>query len=71
VDVGNGLEAIFGFNRLKDFHAGIKSGASLASDGCAVGFIEGALEEYVQLRMLLLKRCQCIGNGATSIKAFE
>lgn len=71
VDVSNGPETIFGFNGSKDLHAGIEPGAPLATDGCAVGFIERALEEYVQLRVLLLERCQRIGDGAASIEAFK
>ena len=71
VDVGNGLETIFGFNGLKDLHASIESSTPVTSDGCAVGFIERAFEEYVQLWVLLLERCQCIGDGAASIEAFK
>jgi hypothetical protein len=56
---------------LKDLHAGIEPGAPVASDGCAVGFIKRAFEEYVQLWVLLLERCQCIGDGAASIEAFK
>ena len=55
VDVSNGLETIFGFNGLKDLHASIEPGAPVASDGCAVGFIKRAFEEYVQLWVLLLE----------------
>jgi len=29
------------------------------------------LKEYVQLWVLLLERCQCIGDGAASIEAFK
>jgi hypothetical protein len=71
VDVSNGLETIFGFNGLKDLHASIEPGSPVAIDGCAVGFIERAFKEYVQLRVLLLERCQCIGDGAASIEAFK
>ena len=71
VDVSNGLETILCFNALKDLHAGINPSAPVTSDGCAVGFIKRALKEYVQLWVLLLERCQCIGDGATSIEAFK
>ena len=67
----NGFETIFGFYGLKDLHASIEPGASVASDGCAVGFIKRAFEEYVQLWVLLLERCQCIGDGTASIEAFK
>jgi hypothetical protein len=71
VDVSNGLETILCFNSLKDFHAGIEPSAPITSDGCAVGFIERALKEYVQLRVLRLERCQCIGDGAAYIETFK
>ena len=71
VDVSNGLETLLCFNGLKNLHAGIESGAPVTGDGCAVGFVERAFKEYVQFWVLLLEKCKCVGDGATSIEALK
>ncbi len=71
VNVGDGFKSVFCFDSLEDFEAGVEPRATVATDRGAVGLIEGAFEEYVQLWVLLLKGREGVGDGATGVEAFE
>ena len=71
VNVGDGFKPVFCLDGLEDFEPGVEPRATVATDRCAIGLIEGAFKENVQLWVLLLEGSEGVGDGPTGVEAFE
>lgn len=71
MNIGDGFKTVFFFYGLKDFESGVESGAAVAANGGAVGFVEGTFKENVELGVLLLEGYEGIGDGAAGLEAFK
>jgi hypothetical protein len=68
VDVCNRFKAIFFFDGFEDRESAFDSGAAVAIDGSAVGFIEGAFKENVQFGVFVLKLSEGVSDRAAGFE---
>ena len=71
MDVGYSLEAVFRLDCFEYLHPFFEADTSITVDRGAVGLIERALEEDIELGVLFLERGEGISHRAAGVEAFQ